>query len=220
MRARALPPAVAAYCVDPCGNSRCGTYKHAAGAGFDNRRFDGQVAASSMECYLRLVLICLPLDGRLFYSVCDISLTLHLATSIVQHESGIQSRYCTVPSCVIARALTCIGNTQTYELGATVNHGGSRADVIPSTDRQGVRKVETMKKQPEFPHPDRRFGYDHLTSKMRPVPQSTLTQSMGPGYQSRQNELDTELLARFVRSGPLYIMPANVERRNTTNPWR
>ena len=34
-----------------------------------------------MECYLRLVLICLPLDGRLFYSVCDISLTLHLATS-------------------------------------------------------------------------------------------------------------------------------------------
>jgi hypothetical protein len=50
-----LPPAVAAH--DPCGNSRCGTYKHAAGAGFDNRRFDGQVAASSIECYLRLVWI-------------------------------------------------------------------------------------------------------------------------------------------------------------------
>lgn len=110
--------------------------------------------------------------------------------------------------------------TQTYVIGATVNHGGSRADIVPSTDRQGVRKVETMNKLPAFPHPDRRFGYDHLTAKMKPVPQSTLMQSMGPSYQTKQCEIDDELLARFVRSGPLYIMPANVERQTPMTPWR
>jgi len=48
---------------------------------------------------------------------------------------------------------------QTYVIGATKNTGGSRADMIPLSDRAGVRKLETMQSLPLFPHPDRRFGY-------------------------------------------------------------
>ena len=56
----------------------CGTFKHPAGAGFDNRRFDGN----------------------------------------------------------------------DYVIGATVNHGGSRADIVPSTIREGVRKAKTIQTLP------------------------------------------------------------------------
>eukprot|EP00802_Teleaulax_amphioxeia_P006147 Tamp_06151.p1 GENE.Tamp_06151~~Tamp_06151.p1 ORF type:complete len:598 (-),score=99.28 Tamp_06151:990-2567(-) len=107
-----------------------------------------------------------------------------------------------------------------YVIGATVNHGGSRADIVPSTNRQGVRRASTMQTLPAFPHPDRRFPSDHLTAKMRAASHSMLAQSLGPQYDAKEQALHEELLRRFLEKGPLYIMPADTERRSPMIPWK
>lgn len=110
-----------------------------------------------------------------------------------------------------------------YDLGGIKSNGGSRPEIVPRSKRDGIRKKHIIETLPAFPYPDRSFEADGLTSKLRPASQITVSENFGNPifYKAKQRALDQELLGHFLRSGPLSIMPADTERRQSSGKiWK